>query len=158
MSLASSFDLGPALSRSAGLCSSSHQTQAHSTCTRDAGHLWLAVWRVRHLGLVLHLVEALAAIYFLAVNAGQRLIDHLATFTCLTRIARLCESRAPFASSVDNSFCDVKSRLFQRHVVERFLVRDIADCGDVVCVPVVVSRGCPETLLFRSSMYTRILN
>ena len=44
------------------------------------------------------------------------------------------------------------------HVVERFLVRDIVDCDDVMCVLVVVSRGRPETLLFRSSLYTGILN
>ena len=38
-----------------------------------------------------------------------------------------------------------------------FLVRDIADCDDVVCTPVVVSRGRPETLLSRSSLHTGIL-
>ena len=44
------------------------------------------------------------------------------------------------------------------HVVERLLVRDIIDCDDVVCVPVVIFRGCPETLMFRSAMYPKILN
>ena len=37
------------------------------------------------------------------------------------------------------------------HVVERFLVRDITDDDDVVCVLVVVSHDCPEALLLRLS-------
>ena len=103
MSLALSFDLGTALS--IHVCWSSHQTHSPSTCTRDSGHLRLAVCRVQHFGFVLNFVEALVVICFLAVNVtafrpgqGQRLIDLLATFNRLTRIARFTrvyEPRAP---------------------------------------------------------------
>ena len=190
-----SFDLGTALSRSTGLCSSSHQTRSPSTCTRDYGHSWLAVWRVQHLGLVLNLVEALAATCLLAVNvtcvpSWARSTTHRSS--CHFHASHSYRTSHPyrtshshrtslraassFASTVDNSFCDVKPRLFQReacctvgdmlvglthsnhHVVERFLVRDIVNCDDVVCVLVVVTRGCHETLSFRSSPYTRVLN
>ena len=113
---------------------------------------------------------------------GQRLIGRLATFTRLTRterltrIARDYELRAPSLhlwaspSVMSGRTCSneklvdtVRDMLVDlthsnHRVLERSLVRDIVDCHDVVCVLVVVSRGPPETLLFRSSVRTGILN
>ena len=71
MSLALSFDLGTALSRSTAPYSSSHQTHSPLNSSRDSGTCgWQSSW-VQHLGLVLNLVEALAVICLLAVNVGH---------------------------------------------------------------------------------------
>ena len=133
------------LSHSAGLCSSSHQSHSPSTCVRDSGHLWLAVRRARHLGLVLNLVEALAAICLLAVNAGStthrsswhfhsshsyrtsQRIGELLRFTCGQLLLR-CQVALVLHEKLVDTVGDTLTRP-SLHVAERLLVRDTEDYG-----------------------------
>ena len=168
MSLALSFDLGTALSRSMALSSSSHQNSfAYNLHER----LWALVVGSLAGSTSWPRPQSRRSSRCDMPSCCQRLIGRLAIFTRLARIARLTrvahlyELRAPslhlwatlsamsgracsnekLVDSVGDMLVDLtRSNL---HVVERFLVRNIVDCDGVVCVLVVVSRGRPETLL-----------
>ena len=98
MSLALSFDLGTALSRSTALYSSSHQTHSPVNSSRDSGDLRLAVlagsasWPRRQSR------RSSRRDMPSYCQRRSRLIGDPATFTRLARIGRLtriCEPRAP---------------------------------------------------------------
>ena len=138
--------------------------------------LWLAVWRVQHLGLVLNLIEALAAICSCCQrqSATHRSSCRFHSYHSY-RTSHLDELRAPSLhlwatpSAMSGRTCSGEELVdtvgdmlvdltHTNHHVERFLIRDIVGCDDAVCVPVVAFRGRPEMLLSRVSLCTGILN